>query len=97
VTPEILLAPCQLMTILESDPSADITQTSVGDDGKGGGGTNGVECSRARQMLLPFATTREKLDEIAEALEKGCTKNAKGGGCRVKTDVMWKTLDRVCE
>jgi hypothetical protein len=58
---------------------------------------DGVECSRARDMLMRFATTEEKLDVVASALEEGCVRNRSGGGCHVKNGALWKTLDRICD
>lgn len=98
ISPDIAPAPCKLLTILAGNPNADITQTPVVINEKNEcEETDALECSRAREMLMLFATTEEKLDDIARALEEGCVKNAEGGGCRVKKDVMWETLDRVCD
>lgn len=95
-TPDIAPAPCKLLTILAGNPNADITQTPVVINEENiCEESDGVECSRAHAMLMRFATTEEKLDGIARALEEGCVKNGEGGGCRVMKDVMWKTLDRV--
>lgn len=44
---------------------------------------------------MRFATTEDRLDDIAVALEKGCVDDGMGTGCRVMNDVLWKTLDRV--
>lgn len=90
-------APCKLITRLAANPNADITQLPLSPDG-----TNecdeegGVQCSRAYQMLMQFATTEEKLDTIALALENGCVTNkSPGGGCKVQNKVLWKALDDI--
>jgi hypothetical protein len=43
-------------------------------------------------MLIQYATSEEKMDKIAVALESGCTPSATGG-CKVKKSVVWKLLD----
>jgi hypothetical protein len=96
-------APCRLLTLLAGNPSADITQAlgpselnkiSTNSDGPGAN-DNGVECSKAYRMLMPYATSEEKMNKIAEALESGCTPSATGG-CKVKNRVLWKVLDEEC-
>lgn len=60
-----------------------------------GGTVNGnVECSLAQTMVLPFATTDNKVDTISEKLQEGCV-ISKGGGCAVKASVMWEILEDV--
>ena len=59
--------------------------------------TDGVECLQAREMLMRYATSEQKLDDISQTLEQGCVKNSSGRGCHIKNDVIWNTLDRVCE
>lgn len=92
VTP---LAPCNLISHLGANPSADITQIPILAKG-----TNdldereGVECSRAYQMLMPYGTTVAKLDNIALTLETGCRKNS-SGGCSIRKDYMYKALDEL--
>lgn len=90
-------APCKLITHLTANPSADITQIPVVIDGMNKPDeTDGVECSRAYQMLMQFAMTEEKLDTIALALENGCVANkGPGGGCKVQKESMWKALDDI--
>ena len=89
--------PCKLLTRLAEDPGADITQipdapslAEPPQDAACHGG--GVECRKAYEMLIPYATSEEKMDYIARALESGCTLNGKGG-CAVKSDVIWQALD----
>ncbi len=101
------LAPCKLLTILAGNPNADITQlpTSATGNSRESGKSkcseaadgDGVECLRAREMLMRYATSEQKLDDISRALERGCVKSGSGRGCYVKNDVIWKTLDRVSE
>ncbi|KAJ9645073.1 hypothetical protein H2199_003077 [Coniosporium tulheliwenetii] len=91
-------APCKLLTQLKANPGADITQLPVevarGEEAQDE--SDGVECNRAYQMLMRFATTEEKLDTVAHALEKGCVKNGGGkGGCRVRNEAIMKALDSV--
>jgi len=90
--------PCKLLTILADNPNADIMQVPKAADGQGDcTESDGVDCLQAREMLMRFATTESKLDDIASALEEGCVKNGSGRGCRVKNEVIWKALDRACE
>jgi hypothetical protein len=90
--------PCKLLTILAGNPNADITQVPGAiDQQEHCEKPGGVECLQARKMLMRFATTEAKLDDIATALEKGCVKDRSGRGCQVKNDVIWKALDRLCD
>jgi len=58
-----------------------------------GGTVNGnIECSLAQKMVLPFATTDDKVDEISDKLQEGCV-IGRGGGCAVKASVMWEILE----
>lgn len=91
----VQLSPCKILTRLAEDPSADITQLNTagwdpGDQEENGG----VECSKAHNMLMQFATTEAKLDVISQALEQGCVKKA-GGGCKVRNEALWKAMDDV--
>ncbi|KAH8587408.1 hypothetical protein B0O99DRAFT_400201 [Bisporella sp. PMI_857] len=90
-------APCKLITHLAANPQADITQMPATVDGTHEvDGSDGVECSRAYQMLMQFATTEEKIDTIALALENGCVANkGSGGGCKVQNKFLWEALDDV--
>ncbi|KAH9216590.1 hypothetical protein DL95DRAFT_522669 [Leptodontidium sp. 2 PMI_412] len=91
------LAPCKLITHLAANPHADITQMPTAIDGRDEvDGVDGVQCSRAYQMLMQFATTEEKIDTIALALESGCVANkGPGGGCKVQNKFLWKALDDI--
>lgn len=92
VTP---LAPCKLISHLAVNPSADITQIPIPAEGTNDPDEReGVECSRAYQMLMPYGTTVAKLDNIAFTLETGCRKNSKGG-CSIPQDSMYKALDEL--
>jgi hypothetical protein len=51
-----------------------------------------VECSLAQKMVLPFATTDDKVDAISKKLKEGCV-IGKCGGCSVKANVMWEILN----
>jgi hypothetical protein len=95
-------APCKLLTLLAENPTADITQVPALTSSERGCGSNGtldgldgVECGVAYKMLMQYATSEEKMDEIAQALEEGCTLS-EGGGCRVRKSVVWKVLDGAC-
>jgi hypothetical protein len=92
--------PCQLLSLLAQNPAADITQVAVQPACSGSrcGGSNsndaGVECTTAYQMLIQHANSEAKMDELAQALEEGCTPTEEGG-CRVKKSIVWKVLDSV--
>ncbi|KAI9652204.1 MAG: hypothetical protein M1829_001813 [Trizodia sp. TS-e1964] len=86
------LPPCKLVSRLAANPSADITKIRVADSQtEQAQEVDGLECSKAYQMLMQFATTDDKLDTAALALEKGCV--ATGGGCKVLNKVVFKALD----
>ncbi|KAB5582669.1 hypothetical protein GE09DRAFT_277987 [Coniochaeta sp. 2T2.1] len=96
---------CKLLTRLTENPAADITQVPITvpsssddephqDAGASRGGAS-IECREAYDMLIQYATTEEKMDTIARALESGCTKNGKGG-CAVKAEVVLQALDHMC-
>lgn len=102
--PDSAGAPCKLVTLLAKNPAADITQvplptesviqscqTSKPEDCN----IDGIECSTAYNMLMHYATSGERMDRIAAALESGCTPSA-AGGCKVKKSVVWRTLDEEC-
>ncbi|KAF2623817.1 hypothetical protein BU25DRAFT_349156 [Macroventuria anomochaeta] len=97
-------APCKLITMLAENPALDITQVSLSVQSEDqpcetnvsqNYGSNGIECSTAYRMLIQHATSGEKMDRIAAALESGCMPSATGG-CRVKESVVWRTLDQEC-
>ncbi|KAK3391251.1 hypothetical protein B0H63DRAFT_520443 [Podospora didyma] len=46
------------------------------------------------RILMRYAASEQKLDDISRALELGCTKD-ESGGCHVKNDFLWRTLGRV--
>lgn len=102
--PDSTEAPCKLVTLLAKNPSADITQVPLSAESANqtrqisnpeAYSPDGIECSAAYTMLMQYATSDEKLDRIATALESGCTPTA-AGGCKVKSSVVWKTLDEEC-
>jgi hypothetical protein len=90
-------APCKLITQLSLNPNADITQIPLEtSSSKEAEDLDGMQCTKAYQLLMQFATTEEKLDTIAHALETGCVGNkGSGGGCKVKNQVLWKALEDV--
>lgn len=90
----IQLPPCKVLTQLAQNPSADVTQPSLGGQNPADDETGGVECSKAHKMLMQYATSEEKIDIISQALESGCTKKA-GGGCKVRNEAIWKAIDEV--
>ncbi|KAK4112656.1 hypothetical protein N656DRAFT_708738 [Canariomyces notabilis] len=94
-------SPCKLLSLLAENPSADITQVTAHprsidppaattqDEG------GDVECGKAYEMLMQYATSEKKMDYIARALEAGCTPT-KPGACAVKKKVIWEALDNMC-
>jgi hypothetical protein len=92
--------PCKLLTRLAENPATDITQISAPsssvDPPQAAAGHGGdVECGKAYEMLIRYATSEEKMDDIARALENGCKANGKGG-CAIKSKVLLQTLDGMC-
>lgn len=91
--------PCKLLTRLAGNQSADVTQvtnppsstTPVLEASCGGD----VQCRKAYEVLMHYATSEEKLDYVAETLEKGCVADGKGG-CAVKPAALWQALDNMC-
>ena len=88
-------APCKLLTQLPATPSTDTSQISMVADGTSQPTEiDGVECSKAYQMLIQFAITDDKFDTVAHALDNGCVANkGPSGGCKVPNKVVWKVLD----
>jgi hypothetical protein len=96
-----VVRPCKLLSLLAENPSADITQVTAHprsidppaattqDEG------GDVECGKAYEMLMQYATSEKKMDYIARALEAGCTPT-KPGACAVKKKVIWEALDNMC-
>jgi hypothetical protein len=86
------------MTRLAANPQADLTQIPLPNKETDANGHNelddGVGCSKAYQILIQYATTEEKLETVAFALERGCVKGP-GGGCKVQNETMWKALDEL--
>ena len=52
-----------------------------------------VECSKAYNMVMPFATSNDKVEAISQKLKDGCVVDKKCGGCKVKANVMWEVLE----
>jgi len=44
-------------------------------------------------MVLPFATSNDKVEAISKKLKDGCVIDQKCGGCKVKANVMWEILE----
>ncbi|KAK4168215.1 hypothetical protein QBC43DRAFT_116016 [Cladorrhinum sp. PSN259] len=94
------VGPCKLLSLLAENPSADITQVtadpSSADPLQGTVHSEGdVECGKAYEMLMRYATSEEKMDYVARALETGCTPTGQGA-CAVKKKVIWEALDAMC-
>ncbi|OCK98352.1 uncharacterized protein K441DRAFT_604248 [Cenococcum geophilum 1.58] len=78
-------APCKLLTLLAKNPATNIIKPEDCS-------SDSIECSTAYKILMQYATSDEKMDKIAAALESGCTLSA-AGGCKVKKSVVWTVLD----
>ncbi|KAF9772746.1 hypothetical protein IL306_009524 [Fusarium sp. DS 682] len=92
--------PCKLLSHLAENPAADITQIPIPpgsvdplQDATYHDGD--VECGKAYEMLMRYATSEEKMDTVAQALEGGCTSTGKGR-CVVKKNTIWEALDSMC-
>ncbi|EXA29639.1 hypothetical protein FOVG_18883 [Fusarium oxysporum f. sp. pisi HDV247] len=92
--------PCKLLSRLAENPATDITQVPVPpgsvdplQDATYHEGD--VECGKAYEMLMRYATSEEKMDTVAQALEGGCTSTGKGR-CVVKKNTIWEALDSMC-
>lgn len=44
-------------------------------------------------MVMPFATSNDKVEAMSQRLREGCVIDQKCGGCKVKTNVMWEVLE----
>jgi hypothetical protein len=94
------IMPCKLLSRLAENPAADITQIPVRSSSAGppqDAARNGgdVECGKAYEMLMQHATSEDKMDYVARALEGGCASTGKGS-CAVKKNVIWGVLDNMC-
>jgi hypothetical protein len=92
--------PCKLLSRLAENPATDITQVlvpqgSVDPLQDATHHEGDVECGKAYEMLMRYATSEEKMDTIAQALEGGCTSTGKGR-CVVKKNTIWEALDSMC-
>uniref|UniRef100_A0A8H7NI95 BZIP domain-containing protein n=1 Tax=Bionectria ochroleuca TaxID=29856 RepID=A0A8H7NI95_BIOOC len=93
------ITPCKILSRLAENPAADVTQIPIppssNDPPKDAAYHGGdVECGKAYEMLMRYATSEEKMDHIARALEGGCSSTG-NGGCAVKKNVVWETLDNL--
>jgi hypothetical protein len=104
--PSLILPPCKLLTHLSINPSADLLQLPLlppesqppSSSHKPLNDNNeeeepGIPCTQAYLMFTQYATSEEKLDEVARILEEGCVRDKKGGGCRVRINEAWRGLD----
>ncbi|KAG7294511.1 hypothetical protein NEMBOFW57_004586 [Staphylotrichum longicolle] len=95
------IGPCKLLSLLAENPTADIAQVTVrptsADPPQGTAAhvEGGVECGKAYEMLMRYATSDEKMDYVARALEAGCTSTGQGA-CAVKKEIIWEALDGMC-
>ncbi|KAK4209230.1 hypothetical protein QBC37DRAFT_324312 [Rhypophila decipiens] len=100
-TPGADLGPCKLLSRLAKNPQSDIMQVTAHQDSADALGDRpaeteeGVECKEAYEMLMRYATSEDKMDYVARALETGCTSTGKGS-CAVKKKVIWEALDGMC-
>jgi hypothetical protein len=88
---------CKLVTRLVQDPTTDLTQIvdAAGPNDSGAvGGPGDIACGKAYEMLIKYATSEDKIDQIAHALENGCTMKG-DGSCAIKSMVFLEALDRV--
>ncbi|KAI9888762.1 MAG: hypothetical protein M1814_006456 [Vezdaea aestivalis] len=53
---------------------------------------DGIECSKAQDMVNHFATSEAKLEAMAEKMKSSCVGDRKGG-CKVKSTAMWDILE----
>ncbi|RYP65535.1 hypothetical protein DL770_008975 [Monosporascus sp. CRB-9-2] len=90
--------PCKLLSRLAENPATDITQVPVTpgsvDPLQDATYHGDVECGKAYEMLMRYATSEEKMDTVARALEGGCTSTG-NGGCVVKKNAIWEALDKL--
>jgi hypothetical protein len=97
-------APCRLLAPATDNATADFMQSPAlsrveqqihnGDELETHS-HGGIECSTAYKTLMQYATSQDKMDRITAALDYGCTPDG-AGGCKVKSNVMWKILDEEC-
>jgi hypothetical protein len=55
----------------------------------------GLSCESAYRLLMRYATSDEKIEALAQSLEKGCVPNS-GGGCKVKNETVSQALLDIC-
>jgi hypothetical protein len=91
--------PCKLLTHLAANPATDITQIlpTSDDESNPGKPEDGISCSRAYRLLMQYATTEAKQDDVARILEEGCVPNTDSkGGCNVKNKTISQALLDIC-
>ncbi|KIW94172.1 uncharacterized protein Z519_05488 [Cladophialophora bantiana CBS 173.52] len=82
--------PCTSVPHILAQPS--VESQGVTDLTPAGTANGDIECSMAQKLVLPFATTNDKVDAISMKLKEGCVID-QCGGCRVKAKVMWEILE----
>jgi hypothetical protein len=96
---DITVTPCKLLSLLAQNPAADITQIPIRSNPAGppqdAAHDGGIECGKAYEMLMQYATSEDKMDYVARALERGCSSTGKGS-CAIKKNVVWGVLDEMC-
>jgi hypothetical protein len=80
--------PCMTISHILSQPNIESGKLEAGEIT-----SDDVECSRAHQMVMPFATSNYKMETISLKLKEGCVIDKKCGGCKVKANVMWEILE----
>lgn len=89
--------PCRLLTRLAANPSSDVSHILAASDteSKPDNAEGGVTCESAYKLLMRYATSEEKLNALARALEDGCVPDS-GGGCKVKHESISEALLDIC-
>lgn len=90
-------APCRLLTRLAANPTSDISHIFAAShtESTAGNAEGGVTCESAYKLLMRYATSEEKLNALAHALEDGCVPSS-DGGCKVKNEKISEALLDIC-
>lgn len=51
-----------------------------------------VKCAKAHAMLMPFSTSADNFEAMAQVLERGCVADGRGG-CSVPVKDLWQAVD----